>query len=363
MADLEKAPKIQGALIVCELPDYVRSPKRVVPYQIVARHEEAVNVSPDVKFKGTPATTMATRVPTVHGDEAGKAGIKSGTVKGECKPIANQSSTVKANGNQVLRHDTKWTMNCGNTTGKTRWFVQPNRFQPVKETGWKSIFNFDSPSDACAPDWYKNTEAVAGGAATGAVKGGILDPLQAGWELAQDLLGGGPPGTAITLENMWNGLRSNFWDVALEAFDIGNISDAGSDFIVWGDYSRLGEAIGRLGVTALPFVTVFRAGKALGGAAKAAAGKAKALNNMANRNPTTPLSGRYSKKADKLQAEANRGYGKQNAEQRKAVLDEGEQVLATDGAEAGNTANKKGKNQNDGKDGAGAGRDGVTCTQ
>lgn len=111
MAELEGIPKIGAAIVVCEYPDYVRSPTATVPYQVVAFFNEAVDVSPDVNFTGQPVTTMISRIPTLYGNEAGTAGIKSGVIKGWCRPIANASPTVLTNGNETLRHTTQFEMN------------------------------------------------------------------------------------------------------------------------------------------------------------------------------------------------------------------------------------------------------------
>ena len=50
-------------------------------------------------------------VPTTQGDEAGAAkGIKSNTVGGQCYPL-EKSSSVRAEGKLIVRHDDKFWMN------------------------------------------------------------------------------------------------------------------------------------------------------------------------------------------------------------------------------------------------------------
>jgi len=90
-----------------------------VPYPVTKDLSDALNASPNVNFGGKPAFTLGSQTPDVRGDQAGTAGgVKSGTVGGKCEPIQG-SSTVRVNGQPVIRHGDRFTMNNGNTIGKS----------------------------------------------------------------------------------------------------------------------------------------------------------------------------------------------------------------------------------------------------
>jgi len=86
-----------------------------VPYPVTIDLSDALNASPNVNFGGKLAFTMGSQTPDIRGDQAGSAsGVKSGTVGGKCEPIQG-SSTVRVNGQPVIRHGDRFTMNNGNT--------------------------------------------------------------------------------------------------------------------------------------------------------------------------------------------------------------------------------------------------------
>lgn len=107
-------------LAVSESPDPCKTPpaNAPVPYNLVAKLEEALSVSPDVKYTGHPVILVdESTIAQVLGDEAGTGGgVKSGCNQGEVKFIAG-NPTVKANGKLVVREGDRVTMNKGNTTG------------------------------------------------------------------------------------------------------------------------------------------------------------------------------------------------------------------------------------------------------
>lgn len=107
-------------LAVSESPDPCKTPpaNAPVPYNLVAKLEEALSVSPDVKYTGHPVILVdESTISQVLGDEAGTGGgVKSGCNQGEVKFIAG-NPTVKANGKLVVREGDRVTMNKGNTTG------------------------------------------------------------------------------------------------------------------------------------------------------------------------------------------------------------------------------------------------------
>ena len=88
-----------------------------MPYPVTKDLSDALKASPNVNFGGKPAFTLGSQTPDVKGDEAGSGGgVKSGTVGGKCEPIQG-SSTVQVNGQLVVRHGDRFTMNNGNTIG------------------------------------------------------------------------------------------------------------------------------------------------------------------------------------------------------------------------------------------------------
>jgi len=88
-----------------------------VPYQVVANFQNAVNVSPNVRFGGKPVFHQGSFIPTVTGDEPGAVGgVKSGTVGGKAEPI-EWSKSVRVNSQGAVRHGDRMFMNGQNTIG------------------------------------------------------------------------------------------------------------------------------------------------------------------------------------------------------------------------------------------------------
>lgn len=115
MATEEAARKIDEAVVVSTTPcvclTLVGGQLVPVPYPIVARLGSSVGVSPNVRFKGHAAFTMASHQPRVEGHEAAERGVKSGVLNGKAIPVGH-SSTVRANASYVVRHDSEFDMNC-----------------------------------------------------------------------------------------------------------------------------------------------------------------------------------------------------------------------------------------------------------
>lgn len=116
------------AIVVNMAPDVCLTPMGgvmvPVPYNITSQFSIAVTTSNDVNYAGLPAFTMASRLPTVKGDEPGVGGgVVSGVNLGYCKPVQH-SSTYRVNGEWVIRHGDEMDMNCagpdgvGNTIGQ-----------------------------------------------------------------------------------------------------------------------------------------------------------------------------------------------------------------------------------------------------
>jgi hypothetical protein len=125
MGEKEAARRTEQAVVVAMYPDVCRAPTAPTPFQITALLSDTEGVSPDVMFTKMNAATMGTYVTRVRGDEPGSGGgTASGVNVGYCRPVEAQSSTVKVNKQEVLRHDTVFEMNCpsptgtGNTKGK-----------------------------------------------------------------------------------------------------------------------------------------------------------------------------------------------------------------------------------------------------
>jgi len=122
MADKEAARKSGRPLVISQTPDVCKTPMGpttpLVPYPVSVDLSEALGTSPNVNFGGKPAFTLGSKTPNVGGDQAGSAGgVKSDTVGGKCELIT-ESSTVRAGGQPVIRHDDPFTMNDGDTIGK-----------------------------------------------------------------------------------------------------------------------------------------------------------------------------------------------------------------------------------------------------
>lgn len=126
---MDRATNKDGQAIVINMaPDVCLTPMGgvmvPVPYNITCQFDVAVMTSSNVNYQGLPAFTMASRLPTVKGDEPGVGGgVTSGVNLGFCKPTQH-SGTYRVNGQWVIRHGDQMDMNCagpdgvGNTIGK-----------------------------------------------------------------------------------------------------------------------------------------------------------------------------------------------------------------------------------------------------
>src|SRR5437660_1574308 len=109
------------AHVVAVLPDVCLTPMGAtpvpVPYLIVGFFSNVAFVAQSVRMCGRPTFTTASQVTNVIGDEAGTAGgVKSRVNMSICESVT-ASSTVRAEGNRVLRHGDQMKMNNGNTLG------------------------------------------------------------------------------------------------------------------------------------------------------------------------------------------------------------------------------------------------------
>lgn len=116
MADNVIARKQGKWKVVSIVPDVCKTPMGSaippVPYPVTAELKSATGVTRSVRVNGEPVVVFdKSLVPSTKGDAAGAAkGIKSNTVGGRCYPL-EKSSTVRAEGKLVVRHDDKFWMN------------------------------------------------------------------------------------------------------------------------------------------------------------------------------------------------------------------------------------------------------------
>ena len=116
MADNVIARKQGKWKVISIVPDVCKTPMGAaippVPYPVTAELKTATGVAKSVRANGNPVVVYdMSLVPTTQGDQAGAAKvIKSNTVGGKCYPL-EKSSTVRAEGKLIVRHDDKFWMN------------------------------------------------------------------------------------------------------------------------------------------------------------------------------------------------------------------------------------------------------------
>lgn len=119
----ETVTKSQRFFCVSLTPDICKTPVGAstppLPYMIVGEFADALNPSPNVNSHSEPVILhQRTTIPTVRGDEAGKAGgIKSGTV-GKQVDTKTASAIHRANGASKVQVGREVWMNARNTIGK-----------------------------------------------------------------------------------------------------------------------------------------------------------------------------------------------------------------------------------------------------
>ncbi|MBH3383436.1 DUF4150 domain-containing protein [Pseudomonas juntendi] len=116
MAENILARKQENWRVVSIAPDVCKTPMGgatpPVPYPVTAELKIATGVAKSVRVNGKPIVVYdMSLVPKTEGDQAGAAkGILSNTVGGKCYPQEN-SSTVRAEGKLVVRHNDLFWMN------------------------------------------------------------------------------------------------------------------------------------------------------------------------------------------------------------------------------------------------------------
>ena len=119
MDEKELTRRLGEPLVICQYPDVCLSPTAPAPYLITAHFDAAYCTADTVNATGAPSFTMASFLPTVQGDEAGSGGgMMSATFAGAgvCWPVG-ASTTVRAKGSFVVRHEDPVMMNNGNVPG------------------------------------------------------------------------------------------------------------------------------------------------------------------------------------------------------------------------------------------------------
>jgi len=112
-ADKEQARQISEAIMVCKYPDVCKSPTVPVPYMIVSNFINSQNVATTVNATKDPTFTKVSWIQGVIGDEGGTGkGVVSGTHAGGGASWAqNWSSSVRAEGQNIVRNDDPCYMN------------------------------------------------------------------------------------------------------------------------------------------------------------------------------------------------------------------------------------------------------------
>jgi hypothetical protein len=120
--------KTAEAIVICQSPDICKTPMGPnlvpVPYPIIAKFDSSQLTAGQTNFEGNAVFHMGSYLPNVQGDEAGVGGgVTSGVNMGCCKPVEH-SSTLRVEGQWVVRHGDMMDMNCagpkgvGNTKGR-----------------------------------------------------------------------------------------------------------------------------------------------------------------------------------------------------------------------------------------------------
>lgn len=283
MENREQSRKIGEAMVVYTHPDVCKSPVAPVPYPIVAKFDTSFNVATTVNATKVPTFTQISRIQGVQGDEGGTGlGVKSGTHAkgGVCEPTS-WSSTVRAEGKQVVRHEDPFLMNNKNTDGevvyqkgggpvakaddkgeppadpKTRGILEPSgpgfykgAYDAVGET-------LSGYRDAASTAWDA-TGLTSTPEAAAAARGRIGDAVSGVRDAAGDAIYSpfDPEARARTGERLsgaWEGFKQGYSDAYAE----GGLGQA------------IGRGTGQLGTTVLEALGAKGAGKVLGKAADA----------------------------------------------------------------------------------------------
>jgi len=110
------------AIAVCKSPDFCKTPvgsaTPPIPYMVFGKGGDDKKYPKSVKSNGLTLKTTDSKFTKTYGDEPGIAkGVKSGTVGDVVEPVT-KSSVVRIEGQWVIRHGDKCTLNKGNCPGE-----------------------------------------------------------------------------------------------------------------------------------------------------------------------------------------------------------------------------------------------------
>jgi hypothetical protein len=282
MENREQSRKIGEALVVYSHPDVCKAPVAPVPFPIVAKFDTSFNVATTVNATKVPTFTEISRIQGVQGDEGGTGkGVKSGTHAGGgvCEPT-KWSSTVRAEGQQVVRHEDPFLMNSGNTDGevvyqkgggpvakaddkgeppadpKTRGWLEPSGPGFYKGAYDNVADTLSGYRDAASTAWDA-TGLTSTPEAAAAARGRIGDAVSGVRDAVGDAVYSpfDPAARARTgdrISGAWDGFKQGYSDAYAE----GGLGQA------------IGHGAGQLGTLAVEALGAKGAGKVIGTAAK-----------------------------------------------------------------------------------------------
>lgn len=125
MADDELTRKIGTAIVVVTTPDVCKAPTVPTPFVSYSKFDLSIKTADTVRMTSCVSFTKESRLSMTMADQGGVGGgVKSQVVGGMCRPFKGWSSTVRAQGSEICRHDVIMEVNCagpdgpGNTFGK-----------------------------------------------------------------------------------------------------------------------------------------------------------------------------------------------------------------------------------------------------
>lgn len=283
MEDREQTRKIGEALVVYTHPDVCKSPVAPVPYPIVAKFSTSFNVANTVNATRVPTFTQVSKIQGVQGDEGGTGlGVKSGTHAGGgvCEPTS-WSSTVRAEGSQIVRHQDPFLMNSRNTDGEVVYqkgggpkAKADEKGEPPPDPKPKGLLEPSGPGfykgaydavgetlssyrDAASTAWDA-TGLTSTPEAAAAARGRIGDAAGGMWDAGRDAVyspfdPAARGRTGDRLSGAWEGFKQGYTDAYAE----GGLGQA------------IGRGTGQAGTAVLEALGAKGAGKVLGKAADA----------------------------------------------------------------------------------------------
>nr|WP_280946642.1 PAAR-like domain-containing protein [Methylobacterium platani] len=135
--------------MVAEAMDWCRSPTAIVPYRIYTHHQvEGAGTADSVRQTDERSHVRGSLIRQCYGDEPGVGGgVRSGTRGAECEP-KTWSSSVRAEGRPMVRHDDEWWMNHRNAVGRLIYTDDTGRYQgpPPSNTQYAMLTTTNAPS-------------------------------------------------------------------------------------------------------------------------------------------------------------------------------------------------------------------------